>query len=89
MNKAELVNVIAEKSGLTKVDAKKALDAFINVSKNALQKGDRISLVGFGSFSTMTRPARKGRNPRTGSEITIKEKKIVKFKPGAELIKDL
>lgn len=89
MNKAELVDVIAKRSGLTKVDAKKALDAFINVSKETLCNNERISLVGFGSFYIQERPARKGRNPRTGAEITIEEKKIVKFKPGAELVKGL
>jgi DNA-binding protein HU-beta len=87
MNKAELVNVMAEKAGLTKVDAKKALDAFLNAAKGAIRKGDRISLVGFGTFSTVKRPARKGRNPQTGKEITIAAKKVVKFKASADLVK--
>ncbi len=89
MNKAELVSVIAEKAGLTKVDAKKALEAFMDASTEALQKGDRISLVGFGTFSTVKHPARKGRNPQTGQEITIAEKTVVKFKAGAELVNGL
>ena len=86
MNKAELVSVIAEKAGLTKVDAKKALEAFMDASAEALKQGDRISLVGFGTFSTAKHPARKG---RTGKEIMIAEKTVVKFKAGAELVKGL
>ena len=87
MNKAELVNVMAEKAGLTKVDAKKALDAFLCAATGAIRKGDRISLVGFGTFSTTKRPARKGRNPQTGKEIMIPAKKVVKFKASADLVK--
>ena len=87
MNKAELVSIMAEKAGMTKVDAKKALEAFMGASTEALQKGDRISLVGFGTFSTSNHPARKGRNPKTGAEIIIPEKTVVKFKAGAELLK--
>ena len=71
MNKADLVNVIAQKAGMTKVDAKKALEAFMEASAEALRNGERISLVGFGTFSTSKHPARKGRNPRTGEEIMI------------------
>ena len=89
MNKAELVTVIAEKAGMTKVDAKKAVEAFIEASTEALKKGDRISLVGFGTFSTTKHPARKGRNPQTGQEIMIAERTVVKFKAGAELCKGL
>jgi DNA-binding protein HU-beta len=85
MNKAELIDAMASNAGLTKADAKKALDAYINATANALKKGDRVSLVGFGSYSVTTREARKGRNPQTGKEITIPAKKVVKFKPGAEL----
>lgn len=89
MNKAELVNAIAEKAGMTKVDAKKALEAFLDASSEALHKGERISLVGFGTFSTVKHPERKGRNPQTGKEITIAAKTVVKFKAGAELVKGL
>ncbi len=89
MNKAELVKVIAEKAGMTKVDAKKAIEAFMEASADALKKGERISLVGFGTFSTCKHPARKGRNPQTGQEIMIAEKTVVKFKAGEELIKGL
>ncbi|MFO7977319.1 MAG: HU family DNA-binding protein [Bacteroidales bacterium] len=85
MNKAELIDAMASESGLTKADAKKALDAYIAATTNALKKGDRVSLVGFGSYSVSNREARKGRNPQTGKEITIPAKKVVKFKPGAEL----
>ena len=87
MNKAELVNVMAEKAGLTKVDAKKALDAFLCAATGAIRKGERISLVGFGTFSTTKRPARKGRNPQTGKEITIAASKAPKFKACALLKK--
>lgn len=85
MNKAELVEAMASDAGLSKADAKKALDAFINTTTGALKKGDRVALVGFGSFSVSTRAARKGRNPQTGKEINIKAKKVVKFKAGADL----
>ena len=85
MNKAELISAIAAQSNLTKVDSKKALDAFINVAGETLKSGDRLTLVGFGSFSVNERNARNGRNPRTGSKIEIAAKKVVKFKPGAEL----
>ncbi|MCZ4408434.1 HU family DNA-binding protein [Cryomorphaceae bacterium 1068] len=85
MNKAELVEAMAADAGLSKADAKKALDGFINTTTSALKKGDRVALVGFGSFSVSTRAARKGRNPQTGKEINIKAKKVVKFKAGADL----
>jgi DNA-binding protein HU-beta len=85
MNKAELVEAMAADAGLSKADAKKALDGFINTTTAALKKGDRVALVGFGSFSVSTRAARKGRNPQTGKEINIKAKNVVKFKAGADL----
>ncbi|MBP6454175.1 MAG: HU family DNA-binding protein, partial [Bacteroidales bacterium] len=69
MNKADLISAIAAKAELTKVDAKKALDAFIEVSGGAMKKGERITLVGFGTFSVYERNARNGRNPRTGAKI--------------------
>jgi DNA-binding protein HU-beta len=87
MNKAELIDAIAADAGLSKADAKKALDGFVNATSTALKKGDRISLVGFGSFSISERSARTGRNPQTGKEIKIAAKKVVKFKAGAELNK--
>lgn len=85
MNKAELVDAIASKADLTKADAKKALDAFIGAVGETLKNGDRVALVGFGSFSVAEREERMGRNPQTGAEITIPAKKVVKFKAGAEL----
>jgi len=85
MNKAELIDAIASHAELSKVDAKKALDAFIDATTGALKKGDRVALVGFGSFSVSARAARKGRNPQTGKEIKIAAKKVVKFKAGTEL----
>ncbi len=85
MNKAQLIDAMAEGAGLSKVDAKKALDAFISATTDALKSGDRVALVGFGSLSVSERGARTGRNPQTGKEITIPAKKVVKFKAGAEL----
>ncbi|HAQ19871.1 MAG TPA: DNA-binding protein [Prolixibacteraceae bacterium] len=85
MNKAQLIDAIAEKANLTKADSKKALDAFVDATSDALKNGDRVALIGFGSFSVASRSARTGRNPQTGKVINIAEKKVVKFKPGAEL----
>lgn len=85
MNKADLIGSIADKSGLSKADAGRALDAFVSSVSDALASGERISLVGFGSFSVDARDARTGRNPRTGEEIQIAAKNVVKFKPGAGL----
>ena len=85
MNKAELIDAIASKANLSKADAKKALDAFVETTSSALKKGDRVALVGFGSFSVTERGARPGRNPQTGQPITIKAKKVVKFKAGSDL----
>jgi len=85
MNKAELISAISQEAGLTKADAKKALDSFIKVTTKALKKGDRVALVGFGSWVVKKRDARKGRNPQTKKEITIPAKKVVKFKAGSDL----
>ena len=85
MNKAQLIDAMASTAGLTKADAKKALDAFVTATTDALKTGDRVALIGFGSFSVSERSARTGRNPQTGKEITIPAKKVVKFKAGAEL----
>jgi DNA-binding protein HU-beta len=85
MNKAELIDSIAKDANLTKADAKKALDAFVNATTKALKKGDRVALVGFGSFSVARRSQRTGRNPQTGKPITIKAKNVVKFKAGSDL----
>ncbi|MDR3365931.1 MAG: HU family DNA-binding protein [Prevotellaceae bacterium] len=85
MNKAQLVDAIAGKASLTKADAKRALDAFTEVVAKSLKKGDKIALVGFGTFSVSQRSARTGRNPRTGEPIKIKAKKVAKFKAGGSL----
>ena len=85
MNKAQLIDAMASTAGLTKADAKKALDAFVSATTDALKTGDRVALIGFGSFSVSERSARTGRNPQTGKEITIAAKKVVKFKAGADL----
>lgn len=85
MNKTELVEKIAAGAGITKVDAKKALDAAVAAVKDALIAGDKVSLVGFGTFSVNERPAREGINPSTKEKINIAAKKVAKFKAGAEL----
>ncbi|MEI6312560.1 MAG: HU family DNA-binding protein [Bacteroidota bacterium] len=87
MNKAELIDAIASASKLTKADSGRALDATIEAITKSLKKGDRVSLVGFGSFSVGKRAARTGRNPQTGKAIQIKAKKVAKFKAGADLAK--
>jgi len=85
MNKSELVSQVAEEVGLTKTQANAALDAIIESISKVLKKGDKVTLVGFGTFSVSKRAARKGRNPQTGETIKIKAKKVAKFKPGKEL----
>ncbi len=85
MNKTELIEKIAAGAGLSKADAKKALDATVAAVKDALVAGDKIALVGFGTFSVNERPAREGINPATKEKIKIAAKKVAKFKAGAEL----
>lgn len=85
MNKTELIEKIATGAGLSKADAKKALDATVAAVKDALVAGDKIALVGFGTFSVAERPAREGINPATKEKITIAAKKVAKFKAGSEL----
>lgn len=87
MNKGELIDSIAAGAKLSKADAGRALDATLDAIEKSLKKGDRVALVGFGSFSIAKRAARTGRNPQTGKEIKIAAKKVVKFKAGAELSK--
>ncbi len=89
MNKTDLIEAMANGAGISKADAKKALNAAIDAITNALKNGERVALVGFGTFSTSTRAARKGRNPQTGAEIEIPAKKVVKFKAGLELSKGI
>lgn len=85
MNKTELIDKIAAGASISKADAKKALDATVVALKDALVAGDKIQLVGFGTFSVNERPAREGINPATKEKIQIAAKKIAKFKAGAEL----
>ena len=84
MNKTDLVEKIAAGAGLSKVDAKKALDATVGAIKEALVAGEKVALVGFGTFSVTERPAREGVNPSTKQKITIAAKKVAKFKAGTE-----
>ena len=90
MNKSDFISSVAEKSGLTKADAKKAVDAFCETVTEVLKAGDKLALLGFGTFSVTTfsvteKPARTGLNPRTKEPIEIAARKVAKFKPGAEL----
>ncbi|MCB0737911.1 MAG: HU family DNA-binding protein [Bacteroidetes bacterium] len=85
MNKTDFINAIADDSGLSKADAAKAVNSFMNVTKGALKGGDKVALVGFGTFSVSARSAREGRNPQTGATIKIAAKKVAKFKAGADL----
>lgn len=85
MNKAELIDAMAEKAGLTKVDTRKALNAFIEAVGETLNRGEKVSLVGFGTFSVVKRAARIGLNPQTKQKINIPAKNAVKFKVGNDL----
>lgn len=85
MNKSELVAAVAEQAGLSKVDAKKALDATLATITAELKKGNKVPLIGFGTFEVANVAERKGKNPRTGEALTIKAHKAPKFKAGAEL----
>lgn len=85
MTKADLVNAIAEKSGLSKTDAEKALKAFTDAVTEALKTGEKVALVGFGTFSVGERAARIGKNPQTGAKIEIPAAKTPKFKAGKAL----
>ena len=85
MNKTELVDAIAKRSSLTKVDSKKALEAFLVAVQGALVKGDAVQLIGFGTFKVSARKARQGRNPRTGEVIKIAASKVPVFSAGSAL----
>ncbi|MGB5404487.1 HU family DNA-binding protein [Robiginitalea sp.] len=85
MNKTELIDAMAADAGITKAAAKKALESFLGNVEGALKKGNRVSLVGFGSWSVSKRNAREGRNPSTGKTIQIPAKMVVKFKAGSDL----
>jgi len=86
MNKAQLVEAMAKDAGITKAEAKKVLNSFIKVTTGALKGGEKLTLVGFGTFTVAHKPERAGRNPRTGHPIQINAKKSVKFKPGLDLL---
>jgi DNA-binding protein HU-beta len=85
MNKAELIDAVAKDAKLSKKDAAAAVDAVIDIVTNTLKKGDKVTLVGFGTWEVRKRAARKGVNPQTGEAIKIKATKVVAFKPGAAL----
>ncbi len=87
MNKTNLIDAMAEDAGISKASAKKALESFLANVEGALKKEERVSLVGFGSWSVSKRAAREGRNPQTGKTIKIAAKNVVKFKAGSELQK--
>jgi DNA-binding protein HU-beta len=85
MTKAELVAKMADEAGVAKAAAEKALNSFVAAVSDALTKGDKITLVGFGTFDVTERAKREGRNPRTGQTIVIPASKVVKFRPGSKL----
>lgn len=85
MNKGDLIDAIAAEAGVTKADAGKAVDALINAVTKSVKKGDKVTIPGFATFEKIARPARKGRNPATGKEITIAAKNAVKIKAGKSL----
>ena len=87
MTKTELIDTMAKEAKVTKAAAAKALDSFVDGVKKALKKGDRVALIGFGTFSVTQRKARKGRNPQTGAEIKIPARKAPKFSAGSALKK--
>ncbi|MGC9365453.1 MAG: HU family DNA-binding protein [bacterium] len=85
MNKGELIEKIAKDTGLSKAQSQKSLESFVNAVKGSLKKGDKVTLVGFGTFSVKKRNARKGRNPQTQEVIKIKAKKVPHFSPSSHL----
>ena len=85
MNKAELIAKISEDAGITKTQANATIDAFVDAVTKTLKKGDKVTLVGFGTFSVKDRAARTGRNPKTGEELQIKASKVPSFKAGKGL----
>ncbi len=85
MNKSDLIDAMAADAGITKAAAKKALESFLGNVEKSLKNGNRVSLVGFGSWSVSKRAAREGRNPQTGKTIKIAAKNVVKFKAGSDL----
>jgi DNA-binding protein HU-beta len=88
MNKAQLIEKVAEKTGLTKTQSEEFLDATLQIIQKSVAKGDEVKLVGFGTFSRMNRKSRNGRNPKTGAPVVIPGAKVPRFKPGKDF-KDL
>ena len=86
MNRTELINAMAAKTGMTKVASKAAMNACFECIKEQLNKGEKVNLIGFGTFSVVERKARVARNPQTGKEVKVAAKKVAKFKPGTNLI---
>lgn len=86
MNKSELISAVAEKAGMTKVDSAKAVNAFVESIADELKKGEKVQILGFGTFSVNNRPARTCRNPRTGKNVKVAAKSVAKFKAGKNLI---
>ena len=89
MNKADLVNSLSEKTGLTKTKSNQAIDALVETISEALKSGDKVTLVGFGTFKTSQKETRMGRNPKTGESLEIPAKRVAKFKPGTDLSKSV
>jgi DNA-binding protein HU-beta len=87
MNKTNFIGAVASKAGISKVEAKKAVEAFIKTIEGAVKEGEKVSILGFGAFSVVEKAARKGVNPKTKKPIDISARKVVKFKPGAGLAK--
>lgn len=85
MNKADLINQVSAKVELTKTKTSEVIDAIVEAVKSSLNSGDKVTLVGFGTFQTAERKERKGRNPKSGAEILIPAKTVAKFKPGSSL----
>jgi len=89
MSKSRFIDAMSSDAGITKAEAKKALDSFIANVSSDLNNGERVSLIGFGSFSVSERAERMGRNPQTGKEIKIPAKKVIRFKAGDDLLKQV
>jgi DNA-binding protein HU-beta len=89
MNRAELVSNLAKKSGLTKIKTNQIIDSLLSIISESLSNGDKVTLVGFGTFTSHQRSTRKGRNPKTGEVVEVPAKRVPKFKAGTELIKSI
>jgi DNA-binding protein HU-beta len=89
MNKADLVNALSQSTGLTKTKSNEVVDAIVSTISESLRKGEKVTLVGFGTFTTSKKEARKGRNPKTGETLEIPAKTVAKFKAGSELTKSV